>query len=48
MSKFSPPPVTTFRAFKATLRRDLLIALKRRNDILNPLMFFLIVVSLFP
>lgn len=48
MSKFSPPPVTTFSAFKATLRRDLLIALKRRNDILNPLMFFLIVVSLFP
>ena len=40
--------VSTFSAFKATLRRDLLIALKRRNDLLNPLMFFLIVVSLFP
>ncbi|MDO8272991.1 MAG: heme exporter protein CcmB, partial [Gammaproteobacteria bacterium] len=42
------PQVSTFSAFKATLRRDLLIALKRRNDLLNPLMFFLIVVSLFP
>jgi heme exporter protein B len=40
--------VSTFAAFRATLRRDLLIALKRRNDLLNPLMFFLIVVSLFP
>ncbi len=35
-------------AFIATLRRDLLISLKRRNDILNPFMFFIIVVSLFP
>ena len=42
------PQVSTFSAFQATLRRDLLIALKRRNDLLNPLMFFLIVVSLFP
>ena len=40
--------VSTFSAFRATLKRDLLIALKRRNDLLNPLMFFLIVVSLFP
>lgn len=40
--------VSTYMAFKATMRRDLLIALKRRNDLLNPLMFFLIVVSLFP
>ncbi|MEX1198591.1 MAG: heme exporter protein CcmB [Pseudohongiellaceae bacterium] len=35
-------------AFLATLKRDLLIALKRRNDLLNPIMFFLIVVTLFP
>jgi len=39
---------TTFGAFKATLKRDLLVAFKRRNDLLNPLMFFFIVVSLFP
>jgi heme exporter protein B len=40
--------VSTWGAFKATLQRDLLIAFKRRNDLLNPIMFFLIVVSLFP
>lgn len=40
--------VSTWSAFSATLRRDLVIALKRRNDLLNPIMFFLIVVSLFP
>ncbi|MCB1669835.1 MAG: heme exporter protein CcmB [Gammaproteobacteria bacterium] len=37
-----------FSAFAATLKRDLLVAFKRRNDLLNPLMFFFIVVSLFP
>jgi len=37
-----------FSAFSATLKRDLLVAFKRRNDLLNPLMFFFIVVSLFP
>ncbi|MDT8428990.1 MAG: heme exporter protein CcmB [Pseudomonadales bacterium] len=42
------PPVSTLNAFRATLKRDLLIALKRRNDMLNPIMFFLIVVALFP
>lgn len=35
-------------AFLSTLRRDLLIAFKRKNDIANPFMFFFIVVSLFP
>lgn len=40
--------VSIFAAFVATLKRDLLIALKRRNDLLNPIMFFLIVVTLFP
>ena len=40
--------VTTFQAFKATLKRDLLIAYKRKNDMVNPFMFFLIVASLFP
>lgn len=40
--------IPVFAAFVATLKRDLLIALKRRNDLLNPIMFFLIVVTLFP
>ncbi len=39
---------STFSAFKATLKRDLLIAYKRKNDVVNPFMFFLIVASLFP
>lgn len=41
-------PTTTGGAFLATLKRDLLIAYKRKNDVLNPFMFFLIVASLFP
>ena len=40
--------VTTVEAFIATLKRDLLVAYKRKNDIFNPFMFFLIVCSLFP
>lgn len=39
---------TTASAFRATLKRDLLIAFKKKNDIANPFMFFIIVVSLFP
>jgi heme exporter protein B len=39
---------STYTAFLMTLKRDLLIAFKRRNDIANPFMFFFIVVSLFP
>lgn len=35
-------------AFVATLRRDLLIALRRPAAIVNPLMFFVVVVALFP
>ncbi|PCJ23117.1 MAG: heme exporter protein CcmB [SAR86 cluster bacterium] len=39
---------STLTAFYATLKRDLLIAFKRKNDVVNPFMFFVIVVSLFP
>ncbi|MGB0864983.1 MAG: heme exporter protein CcmB [Granulosicoccaceae bacterium] len=35
-------------AFWRLLRRDLLLALRRGNEWLNPLVFFVIVVSLFP
>ena len=35
-------------AFAETLRRDLLIALRRRGEIANPLVFFVIVIALFP
>ena len=39
---------STTAAFMATLKRDLMIAYKRKNDVVNPFMFFLIVASLFP
>lgn len=39
---------STWQAFMATLQRDLLIAYKRKNDMVNPFMFFLIVATLFP
>lgn len=35
-------------AFTATLRRDLLVALRRPGEIANPLVFFVIVAALFP
>ena len=38
----------TSAAFLSTLKRDLLIACRRRNDVVNPFMFFFIVASLFP
>lgn len=37
-----------FGALLATVQRELLIAMRRRGEWLNPLVFFVIVVSLFP
>jgi len=34
--------------FRAVLKRDLMLAFRRRSDLLNPLIFFLMVASLFP
>ena len=39
---------SSWQAFLATFKRDLLIAYKRKNDMVNPFMFFLIVATLFP
>jgi len=36
------------RALLGLLRRDLLIAYRHRGEVLNPLLFFVIVISLFP
>ena len=36
------------RAFMSILRRDLTLALRTRSEIANPLIFFVIIVSLFP
>lgn len=35
-------------AFLAVLRRDLLLALRHRGELANPLLFFLVIVTLFP
>ena len=35
-------------AFFAVIRRDLLLALRRRSEIANPLFFFVLVITLFP
>jgi heme exporter protein B len=36
------------QAFKLVLTRDLVIALRHKDDFLNPLLFFIIIVTLFP
>ena len=38
----------TFAVFWATLRRDLLLAVRHRAEMVNPLVFFLIVITLIP
>ncbi|MFZ2170729.1 MAG: heme exporter protein CcmB [Methylococcaceae bacterium] len=35
-------------AFFAILRRDLVLAMRRRSEIANPLLFFILVITLFP
>jgi heme exporter protein B len=35
-------------AFFAIMRRDLVLALRRRSEIANPLLFFILVITLFP
>lgn len=37
-----------FNAFRTIIMRDLLLAMRRRSDVLTTLFFFVIVVSLFP
>lgn len=41
-------PTTLATAFFALLKRDLLLAYRHRNELLNPLFFFVLVVMLFP
>jgi len=42
----SPPGLT--EGFLSLLRRDLLLGIRHRHELLNPLLFFVIVVTLFP
>jgi heme exporter protein B len=37
-----------YKAFTALLRRDLVLGLRNQTDLVNPLLFFLIVVTMFP
>lgn len=41
-------PLSYSAVFTLILKRDLTIALRHKDDILNPLLFFIIVVTLFP
>jgi len=40
--------ISLFHAWQRTLKRELILAYRQRNDILSPLIFFIIVISLFP
>ncbi|MEA3411342.1 MAG: heme exporter protein CcmB [Pseudomonadota bacterium] len=40
--------LSSSRAFGLLLRRDLLLAFRRRSEIANPLIFFVLITSLFP
>ncbi|MDI6003202.1 heme exporter protein CcmB [Cobetia marina] len=44
----SPVACSLGAALKATLRRDLRQALRRRSELINPLVFFALVITLFP
>ncbi len=37
-----------FDAFLAIVRRDLLLAMRRRSEVANPVLFFILVITLFP
>lgn len=37
-----------FNAFAAIVRRDLVLAMRRRSEIANPVLFFILVITLFP
>ena len=43
-----PVVSTSLGAFVAMIRRDLMLSYRHRNELLNPLLFFIIVVTLFP
>jgi heme exporter protein B len=40
--------MSLWQAFIAIIRRDLVLAFRRRAEMLNPILFFIIVVTLFP
>ena len=48
MTNKAASDLSLFRVFVMTLKRDLLLAYRRRNDLVSPLVFFLMVATLFP
>jgi heme exporter protein B len=40
--------MATLQAFTAIIRRDLVLAMRRRSEIANPVLFFILVITLFP
>lgn len=44
----APSTVSTFSVFWATLRRDLTLAVRHRGEMANPLVFFLIAITMVP
>ncbi len=40
--------MTMFDAFSAIVRRDLVLAMRRRSEVANPVLFFILVITLFP
>ena len=40
--------MSLYRAFFAIIRRDLVLAIRRRSEIANPLLFFILIITLFP
>lgn len=40
--------ITVWGAFKATFARDFILALRQKIDVINPLFFYVLVISLFP
>ncbi len=48
MTNQSVSDLSLSSVFWMTLKRDLLLAYRRRNDLVSPLMFFLMVATLFP
>lgn len=48
MQKNLDASISQFELFKITFKRDLLLAYRRKSELVNPLIFFLIVITLFP
>jgi heme exporter protein B len=40
--------MSLFNAFAAIVRRDLVLAMRRRSEMANPVLFFILVITLFP